>query len=218
MSIFEFIIFLALQTAGFTIVAEKLNFFRYLSHFRAVHRGAFFGQMRTTAVRKLLPEAWGEQGSSCLCVVFNTLLFVSQDFCVLSILLMDHLVVYSTICLLSVRWWSHDCHMTTVSDYIIHVLTAGHHFISWHCTCTQVACGTWHGPPLLPTTTITFTTGARCGPWWPDCGRGHCWHGRTDLCEVEDFESNAERKGMATAAVWSCHVILYLRRFLQHWR
>ena len=32
---------------------------RYLSHFRCVHRGAFFAQMRTTSVRKLLPEAWG---------------------------------------------------------------------------------------------------------------------------------------------------------------
>lgn len=32
---------------------------RYLSHFRCIHRGAFFAQMRTTAVRKLLPEAWG---------------------------------------------------------------------------------------------------------------------------------------------------------------
>ena len=31
----------------------------YLSHFRCVHRGAFFSQMRTTSVRKLLPEAWG---------------------------------------------------------------------------------------------------------------------------------------------------------------
>eukprot|EP00798_Chlamydomonas_sp_ICE-L_P010691 gene10691-12383_t len=47
------------QTTGFTVVAEKLNFFRYLSHFRSVHRGAFFAQMRTTAVRKLLPESWG---------------------------------------------------------------------------------------------------------------------------------------------------------------
>jgi DNA-directed RNA polymerase I subunit RPA2 len=47
------------QNSGFTIVAEKLNFYRYLSHFRAVHRGAFFTEMRTTSVRKLLPEAWG---------------------------------------------------------------------------------------------------------------------------------------------------------------
>lgn len=47
------------QTDGFCIVAEKLNFWRYLSHFRAVHRGQYFAKMRTTTVRKLLPEAWG---------------------------------------------------------------------------------------------------------------------------------------------------------------
>lgn len=41
-------------------MADKLNFYRYLSHFRAVHRGAFFANNRqSTAVRKLLPEAWG---------------------------------------------------------------------------------------------------------------------------------------------------------------
>lgn len=48
-----------MQTSGFTVVAEKLNRYRYLSHFRAVHRGQFFTEMRTTAVRKLLPESWG---------------------------------------------------------------------------------------------------------------------------------------------------------------
>ena len=48
------------QAAGFSVVADKLNFMRYLSHFRCVHRGAFFSQMRTTSVRKLLPEAWGK--------------------------------------------------------------------------------------------------------------------------------------------------------------
>jgi DNA-directed RNA polymerase I subunit RPA2 len=47
------------QSSGFTIVAEKLNFLRYISHFRAVHRGSFFAQMKTTTVRKLLPESWG---------------------------------------------------------------------------------------------------------------------------------------------------------------
>lgn len=47
------------QSTGFTVVAEKLNFFRYLSHFRSVHRGAYFAQLRTTAVRKLLPDSWG---------------------------------------------------------------------------------------------------------------------------------------------------------------
>jgi DNA-directed RNA polymerase I subunit RPA2 len=30
------------QSSGFTIIAEKLNFYRYISHFRCVHRGAFF--------------------------------------------------------------------------------------------------------------------------------------------------------------------------------
>ncbi|KAJ3364773.1 hypothetical protein GGF31_008919 [Allomyces arbusculus] len=47
------------QMSGYTIVAEKLNFYRYLSHFRCVHRGAFFAELKTTTVRKLLPEAWG---------------------------------------------------------------------------------------------------------------------------------------------------------------
>ena len=41
------------------MVADRLNFYRFLSHFRCVHRGSFFSQMRTTSVRKLLPEAWG---------------------------------------------------------------------------------------------------------------------------------------------------------------
>ena len=48
------------QAAGFTIVAEKLNWYRYISHFRCIHRGAFFAELKTTTVRKLLPEAWGE--------------------------------------------------------------------------------------------------------------------------------------------------------------
>lgn len=47
------------QVSGFTIVAEKLNFYRYVAHFRSVHRGAFFAELKTTSVRKLLPEAWG---------------------------------------------------------------------------------------------------------------------------------------------------------------
>ncbi|KAK9845769.1 hypothetical protein WJX81_002042 [Elliptochloris bilobata] len=47
------------QASGFTIVAEKLNFFRYMSHFRCIHRGAYFQELRTTAVRKLLPDSWG---------------------------------------------------------------------------------------------------------------------------------------------------------------
>lgn len=48
------------QTSGYTIVAEKLNFYRYLAHFRCIHRGAFFAELKTTSVRKLLPESWGK--------------------------------------------------------------------------------------------------------------------------------------------------------------
>ena len=47
------------QVSGYTIVAERLNFLRYLAHFRSIHRGAFFAELKTTTVRKLLPEAWG---------------------------------------------------------------------------------------------------------------------------------------------------------------
>ncbi|KAI9357949.1 hypothetical protein DFJ73DRAFT_640473 [Zopfochytrium polystomum] len=47
------------QATGYTIVAEKLNFYRYISHFHSIHRGAFFAELKTTTVRKLLPEAWG---------------------------------------------------------------------------------------------------------------------------------------------------------------
>eukprot|EP00163_Fabomonas_tropica_P004327 TRINITY_DN13816_c0_g1_i1.p1 TRINITY_DN13816_c0_g1~~TRINITY_DN13816_c0_g1_i1.p1 ORF type:complete len:1143 (-),score=294.48 TRINITY_DN13816_c0_g1_i1:13-3441(-) len=48
-----------MQVSGYTIIAEKLNYLRYIAHFRCVHRGAFFATMKTTSVRKLLPEAWG---------------------------------------------------------------------------------------------------------------------------------------------------------------
>ncbi|MCJ1297968.1 DNA-directed RNA polymerase I subunit RPA2 [Hypocenomyce scalaris] len=47
------------QTSGFTVVAEKINFYRFISHFRMVHRGSFFAELKTTTVRKLLPESWG---------------------------------------------------------------------------------------------------------------------------------------------------------------
>lgn len=49
----------SLQTTGLVLVADRLNFQRFLSHFQSIHRGAFFTEMRTTGVRKLLPEAWG---------------------------------------------------------------------------------------------------------------------------------------------------------------
>ena len=41
------------------MVADKLNMVRYLSHFRSIHRGQYFTEMKTTTVRKLLPESWG---------------------------------------------------------------------------------------------------------------------------------------------------------------
>lgn len=53
------------QASGFTIVAEKLNWMRYISHFRSIHRGAFFAELKTTTVRKLLPEAWGKKSFFC---------------------------------------------------------------------------------------------------------------------------------------------------------
>eukprot|EP01094_Clydonella_sp_ATCC50884_P028159 TRINITY_DN8364_c1_g1_i1.p1 TRINITY_DN8364_c1_g1~~TRINITY_DN8364_c1_g1_i1.p1 ORF type:complete len:1149 (-),score=395.42 TRINITY_DN8364_c1_g1_i1:341-3787(-) len=48
-----------MQKTGFVIMAEKLNHLRYISHYKAVHRGQYFTTMKTTQVRKLLPESWG---------------------------------------------------------------------------------------------------------------------------------------------------------------
>lgn len=47
------------QKSGYTIVAERLNNMRYFNHFHSIHRGSFFTEMKTTTVRKLLPESWG---------------------------------------------------------------------------------------------------------------------------------------------------------------
>ncbi|KAI3385354.1 hypothetical protein SNEBB_010557 [Seison nebaliae] len=47
------------QSSGMVIGAEKLNIFRYLAHFRSIHRGSFFVSGRTTSVRQLLPDSWG---------------------------------------------------------------------------------------------------------------------------------------------------------------
>lgn len=48
-----------MQSSGLVIMAENINRMRYMSHFRAVHRGSFFVEMRTTEARQLLPDAWG---------------------------------------------------------------------------------------------------------------------------------------------------------------
>lgn len=36
-----------------------MNFYRYVAHYRSIHRGSFFAELKTTTVRKLLPESWG---------------------------------------------------------------------------------------------------------------------------------------------------------------
>lgn len=48
-----------MQNSGLVIMAENINRMRYMSHFRAVHRGSYFVEMRTTEARQLLPDAWG---------------------------------------------------------------------------------------------------------------------------------------------------------------
>lgn len=40
-------------------MAENINRMRYMSHFRAVHRGASFMETRSSDVRQLKPDAWG---------------------------------------------------------------------------------------------------------------------------------------------------------------
>ncbi|EUB58436.1 DNA-directed RNA polymerase I subunit RPA2 [Echinococcus granulosus] len=47
------------QTSGLSVPIDTVNFLRFAAQFRAVHRGAMFNEMRTTSVRRLLPEAWG---------------------------------------------------------------------------------------------------------------------------------------------------------------
>ncbi|KAG8749455.1 hypothetical protein FRC12_013409 [Ceratobasidium sp. 428] len=64
------------QASGFTIVAEKLNWYRYISHFRCIHRGAFFAELKTTTVRKLLPEAWGK----CFCCNLDDVIYAVSGF------------------------------------------------------------------------------------------------------------------------------------------
>lgn len=44
---------------GLCIMAENINRMRYMSHFKAVHRGASFAGSRTSEVRQLKPDAWG---------------------------------------------------------------------------------------------------------------------------------------------------------------
>lgn len=48
-----------LQNSGFTILAERINFWRFASHFQSVSRGAFFETLKISTIRKLRPESWG---------------------------------------------------------------------------------------------------------------------------------------------------------------
>lgn len=48
-----------MQTSGFVIMAENINRMRYMAHFRSIHRGSYFVEMKTTEARQLLPDAWG---------------------------------------------------------------------------------------------------------------------------------------------------------------
>ena len=49
-----------MQNTGLSIDAENINRMRYMSHFRAIHRGSFFQEVRTTKARQLLPDACGK--------------------------------------------------------------------------------------------------------------------------------------------------------------
>ena len=48
-----------MQNNGYSIIAERLNNSRFWSHLKSIHRGAYFVEMKTTTVRKLLPDNWG---------------------------------------------------------------------------------------------------------------------------------------------------------------
>jgi len=69
---------------------ENLNRLRYLAHFRSIHRGSFFQELRTTEARQLQPDAWGficpvhtPDGSPCGLLnhlsVFCTVVTETQD-------------------------------------------------------------------------------------------------------------------------------------------
>ncbi|KAL7672710.1 hypothetical protein ACOME3_007591 [Neoechinorhynchus agilis] len=51
--------FSANQSVGWVILAERINFLRYIAHFRSVHRGASFTSTRVSSIRRLCPESFG---------------------------------------------------------------------------------------------------------------------------------------------------------------
>ncbi|ELA41803.1 uncharacterized protein VICG_01155 [Vittaforma corneae ATCC 50505] len=48
-----------LQNSSFTVLAERINIWRFTSHFASVSRGTFFSNLKITSIRKLRPESWG---------------------------------------------------------------------------------------------------------------------------------------------------------------
>jgi DNA-directed RNA polymerase I subunit RPA2 len=47
------------SASGLVVVADRTNFYRYLSHFRSISRGSSFLALKITRIRKLRPESWG---------------------------------------------------------------------------------------------------------------------------------------------------------------
>jgi len=91
-----------LKSTGFCIIADKLNYMRYLSHFRSVHRGAVFTEIRTTSVRKLTPESWGflcpvHTPDGGLCGLLNHLSFMCEVklvFCIVKFFFFNFFFVF----------------------------------------------------------------------------------------------------------------------------
>lgn len=48
-----------LQNNSFSIMAERINMWRFTSHFASISRGAYFSNLKITSIRKLKPEGWG---------------------------------------------------------------------------------------------------------------------------------------------------------------
>nr|UXY87119.1 DNA-directed RNA polymerase I 135K chain [Cryptomonas sp.] len=47
------------QLTGLSVSIERLNFGRFISYFRSVHRGKFLSEIKNTTGRKLCPQSWG---------------------------------------------------------------------------------------------------------------------------------------------------------------
>lgn len=47
------------QSKGWSVIGERINMYRYISHFRAIHKGALFAELRSSELRRLSPDAWG---------------------------------------------------------------------------------------------------------------------------------------------------------------